>query len=57
MLMECNVGKEKSKSIAARFLPKKIMGKSSFGREKSVCFDFVDIILYIIFCFRYSNNI
>ena len=51
------MGKEKSKSIAARFLPKKIMGKSSFGREKSVCFDFVDIILYIIFCFRYSNNI
>lgn len=53
--MERTVGKEKSKSTAARFLPKKIMGKSRFGREKSVHFDFVDIILYIIFCFRISD--
>ena len=31
------------------------MGKSRFGREKSVCFDFVDVILYIIFCFKISD--
>ena len=31
------------------------MGKNRFGREKSVCFDFVDVILYIIFCFKISD--
>ena len=31
------------------------MGRSRFGREKSVCFDFVDVILYIIFCFKISD--